>query len=145
VRVAEMKFIEHMIAGRENSPASLMMLLETERRVAERMQNIRDISTDYRSSAAYRTSPDPEVALDKLITGYKAKNPIFSPEELKDPKLLAGGLAETRTAEPKPPRHFNTTADLDAAIKAGQLKGVKEVTVPGVNPGDPPRILTLRQ
>jgi hypothetical protein len=121
VRVAEMRFIEHMIAGRENSPTSLMMLLETERRVAERMQVVRDMAADYKGGYL-------DAGFDKMVAKYKAANPLFSEDEMKNPRLLAGGLAG--------PTHYESPAEIDKAIMKGEIKA----DAPFITPAGPGRM-----
>jgi hypothetical protein len=84
VRVAEMKFIDQMIAGRENTPATLRTLLEVESRLYQRAQAVRDMAHDYNNGHL-------DNGFEKKVTEYKnsPKNTMFSPQELKDPRLIA--------------------------------------------------------
>lgn len=82
VRVAEMKFIDQMIAGRENTPATLRTLLEIESRLYKRAQMVRDEANNYNGGHL-----DPNFA--KRIADYKNSNPLFSKAELQDPRLIA--------------------------------------------------------
>ena len=100
VRVAEMKFIDQMIAGRENTPATLRTLLEIESRLYNRAQAVRDMAHSYNNGHL-------DTGFDKKVAEYKNNTPMFTKEELKDPRLIA-------------PPVFNSPAEL---AKAGLKHG----------------------
>lgn len=90
VRVAEMKFIDQMIAGRENTPETLRTLLEIESRLYQRAQGVRDMAHGYNNGHL-------DNGFEKKVTEYKnsPKNALFSPAELKDPRLIAPPVFQT--------------------------------------------------
>ena len=97
VRVAEMNFIEKMIASRDNSAASLRTLLGVEERVADRVKTIRNMATDYKLK--YQAL---DAGFDKQVENYKESHPLFSDKEIKDPRHIAP--PEYDNNRPPPPR-----------------------------------------
>jgi len=95
VRVAEMKFIDQMIAGRENTPETLRTLLDIESRLYDRAKTVRDMANNYNNGHL-------DAGFTKKVADYKNSNELFSPAELKDPRLIA-------------PPVFNTPQELTAA------------------------------
>jgi hypothetical protein len=97
VRVAEMKFIDQMIAGRENTPATLRTLLEIESRLYQRAQAVRTMAIDYNHGHL-------DAGFTKKVAELKnsPQGAMFTPAEMKDPRLIA-------------PPVFNSPRELAAA------------------------------
>jgi hypothetical protein len=118
VRVSEMKFIDKMIAGRENSPQAIRDLVEIEDRVAARSQHLRTMANDYR-----KTHPYLDDEFENQANAYMndPKNALFSKEELADPRLIAPPKFATKQqlhAAHLPPGYPFTVEGVDGLLYA---------------------------
>jgi hypothetical protein len=101
VRVAEMKFIDQMMAGRENQPESLRAILTVNDRLYERAQVIRGFI-----QANHGVIDD---KVEGQIQKYVNEHSLFRPEEMKDPRSLGAPT-------------FNTPADVHAGVAQGIIR-----------------------
>lgn len=82
VRVAEMKFIDTMVANRDNSVPALRTLLEIQRREWQRSQDIQQLKLDYKDGHI-------DNGFKKIVNQYVSSHPMFSDDEMKHPNLLS--------------------------------------------------------
>jgi hypothetical protein len=80
VRVAEMKFIDTMMAGRENQPGALRAVMTIQDRLYERSQEIRKLIQQNHGII--------NDSVEAQIEQFKNEHPLFSKEERGDHRLL---------------------------------------------------------
>jgi hypothetical protein len=107
VRIAEVKNMQKSIANLGVTPASNRLLVEIYDRAYKDVQNTAALASQY--DANLNNIPGKKNAgLDKAIADYYNQHPMFSPEELKDPRLIA-------------PPEFKTARDAyNAKLPVGQ-------------------------
>jgi hypothetical protein len=84
VRVAEMKFIDTLYAGRDMQPASIRAVVEVENRLTQRAKAIYQMAQDYQQK--HKILDD---GFNREVSNYKSKHALFSEAELAHPDLLA--------------------------------------------------------
>jgi hypothetical protein len=101
VRVAEMRIIQQAIANKDYTPATNRMLIEIADRNYARNQQIATMAQQYSS----KTGPGKgriDGGFEQAVVDHDTKNPLFSPAELNDTRIIA-------------PQRFRTPAEADAA------------------------------
>lgn len=116
VRVAEMKFINTVQAGRDMNPTSIRSALATEDRLHQRAQEIFNMKEDYLKTHK-ELGPD----FNKKVSDYANKNEIFSEAELAHPELVGMPIlrneAQMRAANLPPGTPYRTGPGPNAKVK----------------------------
>jgi hypothetical protein len=116
VRVAEMKFINTVQAGRDMNPTSIRSALATEDRLHQRAQEIFNMKEDYLKTHR-ELGPD----FNKKVSDYANKNELFSEAELAHPELVGMPIlrneAQMRAANLPPGTPYRTGSGSDAKVK----------------------------
>jgi hypothetical protein len=84
VRVAEMKFIDTLYAGRDMQPASIRAVVEVENRLTQRAKAVYQMAQDYVQKHKVL-----DEGFNREVSNYKAKHALFSAAELAHPDLMA--------------------------------------------------------
>jgi hypothetical protein len=84
VRVAEMKFIDTMYAGRDMQPASIRAVVEIENRLTQRTKALYNLAQDYVQQHGRL-----DEGFNRQVTAFKDKHEMFSKAELANPGLLS--------------------------------------------------------
>jgi hypothetical protein len=84
VRVAEMKFIDTLYAGRDMQPASIRAVVEVENRLTQRAKAIYGMAQDYVQKHKIL-----DEGFNREVSAYKSKHEMFSKAELAHPDLLS--------------------------------------------------------
>jgi hypothetical protein len=84
VRVAEMKFIDTLYAGRDMQPASIRAVVEVENRLTQRAKAIYGMAQDYVQKHKVL-----DEGFNREVSKYKSGHALFSTAELAHPDLLS--------------------------------------------------------
>lgn len=81
IRVAEINIAQRATASTENTPTALRALVEISSRLHQRAAALAEMAQGYRGGRI-------DAGFDRAAADYVKNNPLFSSEELKNPKLL---------------------------------------------------------
>lgn len=82
IRVAEINLAKEASASADNTPAGNRLLVTVSQRMHQRASEVADMAQNYNGGRL-------DAGFDKIVTDYNKAHPIFSDEELKNPKLLS--------------------------------------------------------
>jgi hypothetical protein len=111
VRVAEMKFIDNLYAGRDVQPSSIRAVVEVESRMNDRVKHIYQMAQDYLTRQQAEGKPAMlDEGFNKEVSKYKSEKALFSQAELTHPDLMAmpvfNSAAEMRASKMPPGTKF---------------------------------------